>query len=170
MARREAAVETQLEAGEKLEASVQGVIEGFTTWSSLGGAVSVLIALTVPRAANLGFWTGAAAIVGIVVAGFVTVLLLVGRPMARRHDPRLTGPYVTLAVTTRRVLVLDRALGDSRDALAAAYCRSSVGAVRYRPGRLLRPHHLAFRAEGHDLRFEFPRGEKVGDLSERLRG
>jgi len=92
----------------------------------------------------------------------------VGRPMAHRHDPALAGPYVVVALTSRRLLVFDRARGDAADALAAAYPRSSLTGVRYRRARLLRPHLLTFRAGNRSLRFEFPRAEPVAELTERL--
>ncbi|MFQ5554223.1 MAG: hypothetical protein ACE5GC_02485, partial [Acidimicrobiia bacterium] len=147
-----------------------GVISGFSKWSSIGGGVSIAAALLVPQVLGLGLLAGIPVIIGVVTVGFLAVLWFVGRPMARRHDPALSTPYITLALTNRRVLLIERGTGREASVVIEETARRQVTNVAYSKGGWLTPHRLGYRVGKADRRFEFPRVEQVGRLAEGLRG
>lgn len=144
---------------------LDGVVAGYTRWSGLGGIVGVIVALTVPRILNMGFALGALAIVAVLIAVFALVYVGVGRPLARRNDPPLQGPYLTLHLTNRRVLLLDRPLGDETPTLVESTDSNEISTVRYGGAGLLVPQRLGFVIRGTARReFEFPRSQSVQEF------
>ena len=156
-----------LEPGESSVVVLEGVVKGFTRWSGLGGVAGIIVALTVPRVLNLGFIVGAIAIVAVLTAVFALVYFGAGRPLARRHDPALESPYLTLQLTDKRVLLLDRPLGSDSPTLVEATSTTDISTVRYGAAGPLVPQRLGFVIRGTDRReFEFPRSESVSEFVE----
>ncbi len=154
-----------LEPGEKTVVVLEGVVSGFTRWSGLGGIVGILVALSVPRLFNLGFILGAIAIVAVVTAVFALVYFVAGRPLARRNDPPLQSPYLTLHLTDRRVLLFDRQLSADAPTLVEATDVNDISTVRYGAASALVPQRLSFVIRGTQHReYEFPRSQSVGEF------
>jgi len=171
MARRDraAAATRLLEPGEELIVELDGVVPGFSRWSGIGGIAGVLLALSVPRLLDLSFLVGAVAIVLVLGATFLILYAVVGKPMAARHDPPLSSPYIALALTNRRVLLLDRALGGDASTLVEQSALRDISTIRHRPANMIAPHRLGYVVDGKKRRsFEFPRSERVGDFIERF--
>lgn len=151
-----------LGAGEAVAVSLNGVVKGFTRWSGLGGILGIVVALTVPRVLNLGFVLGAVTIVVVLGLVFVLIYYGAGRPLARRGEPPLRGPYLTVVLTSRRVLLLDRDLGSDEPTLVEEVQLRQVSTVRYGKAGALVPQRLAYMVDGGGRReFEFPRNEPV---------
>lgn len=154
-----------LEPGENSVVVLEGVVAGFTRWSGLGGVVGIIVALTVPRLLNLGFFVGALSIVVILTLVFAVVYMGVGRPLARRNDPPMQSPYLTLQLTDRRVLLFDRPLGTDMPSLVESLDSSDVSTVRYGKSGALVPQRLGYVFRGTERReFEFPRSEAVKEF------
>ncbi len=151
-----------LEPGESSMVVLEGVVAGFTRWSGLGGIVGIIVALSVPRFLNLSFIPGALAIIAVVTGVFVLVYFGAGRPLARRNDPPLQSPYLTLQLTNRRVLLLDRPLGSDLPTLVESTPSNDISTVRYGAAGALVPQRLGYVIRGTERReFEFPRAEAV---------
>ncbi len=167
MGRDESAASSHLEPGERSVIELEGVVSGYTRWSGLGGLVGILLALAVPRALNLGFVLGVLSIVAVVTAVFMLVYYFVGRRLAARSTPSFETPYVTVMLTDRRVLLLDRGLGAEDPMLVEQTSRADVGAVRYSKAGPLVPHRLGYVRDGAERReFEFPRSQPVAKFVE----
>lgn len=151
-----------LEPGESCVVVLEGVVPGFTRWSGLGGIAGIVVALTVPRVLNLGFVLGAITIVAVLTAVFAGVYFVAGRPLARRNKPPLQSPYLSLILTSKRVLLLDRRLSDDVSTVVEATDVNDINTVRYgKPGALM-PQRLGFVIRGTEHReYEFPRSESV---------
>lgn len=168
--RRAAALEL-LEPGEELVVELNGVVPGFTRWSGVGGILGVLLALSVPRVFNLPFLAGAVAIVLVLGGAFFFLYAAVGKPLAARHDPPLSSPYIALALTNRRLLLFDRALGGDTAKLVEQSPLREVSTIRHQPANMLAPHRLGYVIAGTGRRrFEFPRSERVDDFVKRFEG
>lgn len=151
-----------LEADEAIVVELNGVVTGFTRWSGAGGIAGVVVALTVPRLSNLSFLPGMVAIVVVLALVFLFVYYVVGRPLARRHDPPLTSPYLAVVLTDRRVLLFDRALGAAAPVLIESSDIREVSTIRCGKAGPLVPQRLGFVIRGAARReFEFPRSEPV---------
>ncbi len=156
-----------LEPGERVVVELNGVVAGFTRWSGLGGIIGIVTALTVPRLLELSFLLGAVSIVVVLGLFFVAIYFGVGRPLGKRNEPPLTGPYLTLALTDRRVLLLDRALGAEEAKLAESIELRSVSTVRHGRAGALVPQRLGYVVDGVGRReYEFPRSEPVSRFVE----
>lgn len=151
-----------LEPGEEVSVALNGVVKGFTRWSGLGGIFGIVAALTVPRVLNLSFVVGAIAIVFVLGLVFLVIYYGGGRPLARRSSPPMSSPYLTVALTNRRVLLIDRDLGSDRPALVESVELRQVSTVRYGKAGALVPQRLGYVIDGTGRReFEFPRAEPV---------
>jgi hypothetical protein len=148
--------------GEALVVSLNGVVKGFTRLSGLGGILGIVAALTVPRVLDLPFVLGALTIVIVLGMVFLGIYYGAGRPLARRNEPPLSGPYLSLVLTNRRVLLMDRDLGSDNPELAESVELRQVSTVRYRKAGALVPQRLGFVIDGAGRReYEFPRSEPV---------
>jgi hypothetical protein len=173
MARRDraAAATALLEPGEELLIELNGVVPGYTRWSGVGGVIAVIVALTVPRLLDLPFLAGVVVIVVVLAAAFLLLYVIVGKPLAARSAAPLVSPYLAVALTNRRLLLLDRALGGDTGQLVEECSRHDIGALRHRPASLLLPHRLTYVIAGARRReFEFPRSEPVGEFVDRCDG
>lgn len=151
-----------LQPGEQVVVELNGVVAGFTRWSGLGGILGIVTALTVPRVLELSFVLGAVSIVVVLGLVFVAVYYGIGRPLGRRNEPPLTGPYLTLVLTERRVLLLDRALGADQAKLAESIELRDISTVRHGRAGALVPQRLGYVIDGIGRReYEFPRSEPV---------
>jgi hypothetical protein len=151
-----------LGSGEEVAVSLNGVVQGFTRWSGLGGIFGIVAALTVPRLLNLTFVLGALVIVVVLGLAFLVIYYGAGRPLARRSEPPLSGPYLTLVLTNRRVLLLDRELGLDEPLLIEEVQLHQISTVRYGKAGPLVPQRLGYVVDGEGRRdFEFPRNEPV---------
>ncbi len=104
-----------------------------------------------------------------IVAAFMGTLTLVGKPLAKKHDPPLTSPYVSLAVTNRRVMVIEQGTGRELSRLVEDALRSQITHVEYVRGGMLAPQRLRFRTPTGERSFEFPRMERVAGFAEVLK-
>ncbi len=104
---------------------------------------------------------GIITVIAIITVGFFVMLTFVGKPMARRHDPPLASPYVTLALTNRRLLLIERGTGKEVSTLVEEWSRGQVSGVSFTKGGLIRPHRLAYEAPSAARVLEFPRMERV---------
>lgn len=158
-----------LEAGEDLSVALNGVVKGYTRWSGLGGIVGIVVALTVPRVFELSFVLGAVSIVVVLGLAFAAIYYGAGRPLGRRNDPPLRGPYLTVALTNRRVLLLDRDLGSDQPELVEGVDLHQVSTVRYGKAGALVPQRLGYVIDGRGRReFEFPRSEPVRKFADKF--
>lgn len=165
MSRRHEPAEGILEPGETNIVVLEGVVAGFTRWSGLGGVVGIVTALTVPRLLNLGFVAGGVAIVAVLMGVFALVYFAAGRPLAARNEPPLQSPYLTLQLTDRRVILMDRPLGTDEPTLVEVNNTNDVSTVRYGAAGPLVPQRLGFVIRGTERRqFEFPRSESVQEF------
>ncbi len=161
-------IDPHLKKGERAEASVRGVIAGFTRWSSVGGGATIALALLVPQALGLNIVFGIITVIAIITLGFFVMLTFVGGPMARRHDPPLSSPYVTLALTNRRLLLIERGTGKEASSLVEECSRGSVSGVSFTKGGLVRPHRLVYETSSAERLLEFPRMERVEQFASLL--
>jgi hypothetical protein len=161
-------VTPHLRKNEDYVASISGVIAGYSRWTSIAGAVAVGLALIVPPALGLNFFFGLAILFAVLIAGFMALTALVGKPMAQRHEPPLTSPNITLAITTRRLLLIERGTGKVLSTLVEEAPTASVSAVEFTKGTLFTPHRLAYRVPAGTRSFEFPRLERAAEFSVRL--
>lgn len=151
-----------LQDGETVVVALDGVVNGYTRWSGLGGIVGIVTALTVPRVLSLSFLPGAVAIVGVLLMAFGIVYAGAGRPLAKRHDPPLQSPYLRLVLTDQRVLLLDRPLGSDEPELVEEARTVAISAVRYGAAGALVPQRLGFVIGAKNRReFEFARSANV---------
>lgn len=151
-----------LQPSETVVVSLNGVVKGFTRLSGLGGIIGIVAALTVPRVLDLPFVIGALTIVAVLGLVFLLIYYGAGRPQARRHEPPLSGPYLSLVLTNSRVLLMDRDLGSDQAELAESVDLRQVSAVRYGKAGALVPQRLGFVIDGTGRReYEFPRSEPV---------
>jgi hypothetical protein len=164
-------LEDVLEAGEVVDVELQGVVPGFTRWSTIGGLGGIIVALSVPRIFQLSFIVGLLAIVAVMALVFLTIYYLAGRPLAQRCRPATSSPYIAVILTNRRVLVLDRALGSDAPQLAEAAAVEDVSTVRHSTAGLLSPQRLEYVFRATERRhFEFPRSEPVAKFVARFTG
>ena len=116
---------------------------------------------------NLGFWIGVVSIVAVVTVVFLLVYYFVGRRLAARNTPPTETPYVTVLLTDRRVLLLDRGLGAEDPELVEETSSDNVSTVRYGAAGPLVPQRLGFVIKGSERReFEFPRSQPVAKFVE----
>lgn len=161
-------IEPHLREGEETEMSLRGVISGFSRWSAVGGAVAVSAALVVPQALGLGLLPGLGIVVIAITLAFLLILNAVGKPMAARHDPVLATPYVTIALTNRRLLLIERGLGRELSKLVEEAPRSHVSLLSYTKGGIIKPQRLSYRTGSNERSFEFPRMERASLFAETL--
>jgi len=166
--RTEMLVEPHLRKGEHIEATVRGAISGFSRRSAVAGGVAVLAAVIVPDLLRLNFLGGVLFIAAVITLGFMALLSLVGKPMARRHRPALSTPFITLAVTDKRLLLVERGAGPDASRLVEEVPRLQVQEVAYAKGGWLHPHRLGYATPDGQRRFEFPRMERVAAFAEVL--
>jgi uncharacterized membrane protein len=158
-----------LRPNERVIVELDGVVSGYTRWSSAGGLLGILAALTVPRVLSLGFWLGVISIVVVVTAVFLLVYYLVGRRLAARAAPPSETPYVTLVLTDKRMLLLDRGLGAEEPDLIEECSRDTVSTVRHGSAGPLVPQRLGYVIAGTERReLEFPRSQPVARLVEQF--
>jgi hypothetical protein len=158
-----------LRPGEEVIVELDGVVTGYTRWSGLGSVFGILLALSIPRLLELNFVAGAVVIVAVITGVFLLLYYVVGRRLAKRAAPPMDSPYLVVALTRKRVLLLDRGLGSDEPKLIEAASVNDVGTVRYRPAGLLMPQRLGYVVAGADRReFEFPRNQQVGTFVEHL--
>lgn len=156
-----------LRPGEEVVVELDGVVTGYTRWSGLGSILGILLALSIPRMLELNFVAGAVIIVAVITAVFLVLYFVVGRRLASRAVPPMESPYLVVALTRQRVLVLDRGLGSDEPKLIEAASINDVGTVRYGRAGLLVPQRLGYVVGGTDRReFEFPRNQPVGRFVE----
>ena len=161
-------IEPHLGAGEETDMSLRGVISGFSRWSAVGGAIAVSAALVVPQALGFGLLAGLVIVVVTITLAFLLILSVVGKPLAARHDPVLGTPYVTIALTSHRLLLIERGLGKELSKLVEETPRSQVSLVSYTKGGVLKPQRLTYRAGKRERSFEFPRMERASLFAETL--
>lgn len=162
-------VETHIRPDESVVVELDGVVPGFTRWSTIGGIIGIVIALTVPRVVNLPFLAGILVIVVVLLGTFGVIYYLVGRPMAAKCVPPMSGPYLSLVLTDKRLLVLDRALSSDQPELKESASVADIGSIRYEKSGPLSPQRLHYVVKGTDRRqFEFARSESVKKLVEAL--
>ena len=162
MSRDQDAASAYLRPNERTIIELEGVVSGYTRWSSGGGLLGIVAALAVPRVLNLGFWVGVVSIVAVITAVFLLVYYFVGRRLAAAATPPSETPYVTVVLTDRRVLLLDRGLGAEQPKLLEEAPRSNVSTVRYGKAGPLVPQRLGYVFNANERReFEFPRSQPV---------
>jgi hypothetical protein len=158
-------LEHLLQPDETVVVSLNGVVKGFTRLSGLAGILGIVAALTVPRVLDLPFVLGVLTIVVVLGLVFLLIYYGAGRPLARRSEPPLSGPYLSLVLTDRRVLLLDRDLGSDQPELAESVDLRQVSTVRYGKAGALVPQRLGYVIDGTGRReYEFPRSEPVRDF------
>ncbi|MCP3999090.1 MAG: hypothetical protein GY722_29105 [bacterium] len=152
---------------EQTIAELDGVVPGYTKWSGLGGIVGVVLALTVPRVFNLGLLLGAVSIVAVITVMFSLVYYVIGRRLAAQSKPPSDTPYVTVLLTDKRVLLLDRGLGGEDPKLIEEAQLRRVSTIRYEAAGMLVPQRLGYVIRGTEHReFEFPRSQPVKEFVE----
>lgn len=162
-------IEPHLEPGETPEVVLRGVIPGFTLWSIGAFAVVLGAGLVIPAAFDLNLGLSLIVLVIIVFGGLGGFLALVGKPLARRYDPPLGGPYVTLLLSDRRLVLLASGEGKELTMVAESVPRGEVRVVSWKEGNFLGvPHRLELETPNGSRKFEFPSREKLGDLVEAL--
>ena len=167
----QAMLEDLLEPGEVVEVELQGVVPGFTRWSTFGGHGGIVVALSVPRIFQLSFLVGILAIVAVMALVFLAIYYLAGKPLALRCEPATSSPYIAVILTDRRVLVLDRALGSDAPQLAEAAAVEDVSTVRHSLAGPVSPQRLDYVFRATERRhFEFPRSEPVDRFVNRFTG
>ncbi len=155
-------LEDHLRPHEVTIVELDGVVPGYTRWSGIGGIIGIVVALTMPRVLDMSFVVGLLAIVAVLVVAFGGIYLGVGRPLGRRAQPPLSGPYVSLILTDLRLLLFDRALSAEEPVLVEITDLADVGAVRYEGAGPLKPQRLGYAIGSTEHReFEFPRSEPV---------
>ena len=157
-------LEDHLLPNEETIVELDGVVPGYTRWSSLGGIIGIVVALTVPRVFDMTLVAGLLAIVAVLVVAFGGIYLGAGRPLGRRSTPPLSGPYVSLLLTDSRLLLFDRALTAQQPVLVEVADLGQVGAMRYERAGLLTPQRLGYAIGTEHREFEFPRSEPVKRL------
>ncbi len=163
MGRDDSGANPHLGPNERTVLELEGVVPGYTRWSGLGSLAGILLALAVPRALNLDFVLGVLSIIAVVTAVFLLVYYFVGRRLAARSTPPSETPYVTVMLTDRRILLLDRGLGAEEPKLIEQASSDNVGAVRHTRAGPLVPQRLGYVLNGTERReFEFPRSQPVG--------
>lgn len=156
-----------LRSGESVVVELEGVVCGYSRWSALGTIVGVLVALSIPRMLRMSFIVGVIVIVVVVTVAFLTLYYVVGRRLAATATPAMGSPYLLLALTSQRVLLLDRGLGAEEPQLIETAAIADVGTLRYDRAGWLRPQRLGYVIDGTDKReFEFPRGQPVSRFVE----
>ena len=96
------------------------------------------------------------------LVAFVGIYYGAGRPLGKRSQPPLSGPYVSLVLTDSRLLLLDRALAAEQPVLVEAIDRDQVAEVRHTGAGPLRPQRLSYSiGHGEHRDFEFARSEPV---------
>jgi uncharacterized membrane protein len=146
---------------------LDGVVPGYTRWSTIGGVIGILVALTVPRVFQMSFVAGLIVIVAILLLTFGAIYYGAGRPLGQRATPPMSGPYVSVILTDMRLLLFDRALSAEQPVLVEATDVKQVGAVRYAGAGPLKPQRLSYAIGGTEHRsFEFARSEPVRKLVE----
>ena len=166
---RESPARKHLRPNEPIVVELEGVVPGYTRWSALGGIVGVVVALTMPRMFNLGFWLGALSIIVVITGFFLLVYYLVGRRLASQSQPPTDSPYILLVLTDRRVLVLDRGLGSEEPTLVEEVSTRNVSTIRYEKAGTLSPQQLGYTIGSSDRReFEFSRSQPVGEFVARF--
>ncbi len=165
MSREEAVGARHLRPNERTVVVLDGVVRGYTRWSGLGGILGIVAALTVPRVLQLGFVVGMISIVVVITIVFLLVYYVVGRRLAAKSTPPSETPYVTVLLTDRRVLLLDRGLGAEDPKLIEEASSNSISTVRYGSAGPLVPQRLGFVIKGSERReFEFPRSQPVKEF------
>ena len=169
MSKEHSPVSAHLRPNERTVVELEGVVSGYTRWSSLGGLLGIVIGLSVPRIFRLGFWPGVISIVVVVTIVFLLVYYFVGRRLAARNEPSSESPYLTLVLTDRRVLVLDRGLGAEEPILLEENATTDLSAIRHQKAGLLLPQRLNYVLGANRRReFEFPRSQPVRKFVERF--
>lgn len=169
MSRDDSAAAAHLRPNERVLVGLEGVVSGYTRWSSAGGLLGIVAALSVPRFLGLGFWLGVLSIVVVVTAVFLLVYYFVGRRLAANSQPPSETPYVTVVLTDRRVLVLDRGLGAEEPVLLEECESRDISTVRYGKAGPLMPQRLGYVVGSSDRReYEFPRTQPVRDFVDRF--
>lgn len=152
---------------ERTIVELEGVVPGYTRWSGLGGIVGIVLALTVPRVLNLGLVLGAISIVVVVSAVFLLVYYFIGRRLAARSKPPSETPYVTVVLTDKRLLLLDRGLGGEDPKLIEESQLRTVSTIRHEAAGALVPQLLGYVIKGTERReFEFRRTQPVKEFVE----
>ena len=160
-------VEVHVRPDESVVVELDGVVPGFTRWSTIGGIIGIFVALLVPRMIAMPFLAGILVIVAVLLATFGAIYYLVGRPMAARCTPPMSGPYLSLVLTDQRLLVLDRALSSDQPELKESTPLEQIGSVEYEGAGPLSPQRLQYVVDGTEHRaFEFSRSESVRELVE----
>jgi hypothetical protein len=146
---------------------LDGVVPGYTRWSGLGGIVGIVSALTVPRVLNLGFVLGALSIVVVISVVFLLVYYIIGRRLASRSKPPSETPYVTVLLTDKRLLLLDRGLGGEDPEVIEESQLRMVSTIRHEAAGAFVPQLLGYVVNGTERReFEFPRSQPVKEFVE----
>lgn len=162
-------IEVHVRPDENVVVELDGVVPGFTTWSTTGGIIGIFVALIVPRVLSMPFLAGILVIVAVLLGTFGAIYYLVGRPLAARCVPPMSGPYLSVVLTDKRLLVLDRALSSDQPELKEAASIDEIGTVKYERAGPISPQRLRYVVRGTDHRtFEFPRSEPVRKLIESL--
>lgn len=166
MSRREPRdVEGHIHPDETVVVGLDGVVPGFTRWSTISGIVGISVALIVPRALNLSFLAGIVVIVVVLLVTFGIIYSTVGRQFAARCKPPMSGPYLSLVLTDKRLLVLDRALSSDQPELKEAAAVDEIRIVNYERAGPVSPQRLQYVLNGVEHRaFEFARSEPVRRL------
>ena len=161
-------IEPHLAQGEEVVASLRGLIRGYTRWTTVGSGTALVVTLTVISIFDLNLFASLALLLAAILASFMLTLNFVGRPLAARHDPALATPYVALALTDRRVLLVEQSTGRDTGALVEDVLRSQISHVDFAKGGWMRPQRLSYRARGEERELEFPRMEPVFRFVEAL--
>ena len=159
--------EVHVRPDESVLVELDGVVPGFTVRSNLGGVGGIAVALLVPRVIPMPFFVGIVVIVAVLLATFGAIYYLVGRPLAAKCAPPMSGPYLSLVVTDKRLLVLDRALSSDQPVLKESSPLEQIDSVKYEGAGPLAPQRLHYVVGCTEHRtFEFSRSEPVRKLAE----